>query len=122
MYLYLLGVSIAIIPTIHYIIYQYKSSWISLLDIILGIVILLCSWASVFIYVGYLIVCFIIYSTFVLLVICFVGWFISIITDNRKGKQFCIILAIVATLVLRVLFELHDIKSEKEQTEITNKK
>lgn len=60
MHIYLIGVLVAIIPTIHSVIFLRKSSYISLLDIILNILILLCSWVSVVVYAIYLFSSFII--------------------------------------------------------------
>lgn len=60
MHIYLIGVLVAIIPTIHSVIFLRKSSYISLLDIILNVLILLCSWVSVVVYAIYLFSSFII--------------------------------------------------------------
>lgn len=54
MHIYLIGVLIAIIPTIHFFIFLRKSYDISLLDVILNVLILLCSWGSVVAYAIYL--------------------------------------------------------------------
>lgn len=55
---YLIGVLIASIPTIHAIISMFKSSSVSLLMLIERMLILFCSWASVFVYVAYLMATF----------------------------------------------------------------